>query len=128
MLRDYIHNTHINKYGQMQLGLLTIESIIRIQMCCHPRTSPSLFFVGSNYYCESGAGSSLSQSACHLSNSLWDGAGCSANNTCCSNTDQAWFHHQLSSITLDDIEVRICRNASFSYEGILTDMLELYIQ
>ena len=63
-----------------------------------------------------------------LSDPLWDGAGCSTSNTCCSNTDQSWFHHQLSSITQDDIEVRICRGEVFAREGILVVMLELYIQ
>ena len=91
------------------------------------RPPPS--FVGNNYYCESGAGSSLIQNAYYLSDPLWDGAGCSANNTCCSNTDQPWFHHQLSKMTQDDIEVRICRSNPFnSNEGILVDVLELYIQ
>ena len=85
-------------------------------------------FVGSNYYCESGTGSSVINNAYYLSDPLWDGAGCSASNTCCSNTDQPWFHHQLSSITQDDIEVRVCRGESFISEGILVDILELYIQ
>ena len=85
-------------------------------------------FVSSNYYCESGGGSTYNVSSYYFSDPLWDGAGCSANNTCCSNTDQPWFHHQLSSITQDDIEVRICRSHPFSNnEGILIDILELYI-
>ena len=84
-------------------------------------------FVGNNYYCESGGGSSHNQSAYYFSDPLWDGAGCSAS-TCCSNTDQPWFHHQLNEMTQDDIEVRICRDISFFDEGILVDMLELYIQ
>ena len=87
-------------------------------------------FVDNDYYCESGThtGSSLSRSAYYLSDPLWDGAGCSTNNTCCSNTNQPWFYHQLSEITQDDIEVRICRDQPFTDEGILVDILELYIQ
>ena len=85
-------------------------------------------FVGSNYYCESGGGSTYNANSYHFSDPLWDGAGCSTNNTCCSNTDQPWFHHQLNSITQDDIEVRICRDIHFINEGILVDILELYIQ
>ena len=64
----------------------------------------------------------------YFSDPLWDGAGCSASNTCCSNTDQPWFCHQLNDIIQDDIEVRICRNERFSNEGILAVILELYIQ
>ena len=85
-------------------------------------------FVGSNYYCEPGGGSSWAHGVYLLSNPLWDNAGCSASNTCCSNTDQPWFHHQLSSITQDDVEVRICRGEDFSRgEILLVVMLELHI-
>ena len=86
-------------------------------------------FVYNNYYCESGAvGSYMNDTAYYLSDPLWDGAGCSASNTCCSNTSQPWFYHQLSGITQDDIEVRICRNNYFFRDGILVDILEFYIQ
>ena len=85
-------------------------------------------FVGENYYCESGTETGYSFNAYYFSDPLWDGAGCSASNTCCSNTNQPWFHHQLSSITQNDIEVRICRGDGFSNEDILVDILELYIQ
>ena len=64
----------------------------------------------------------------YFSDPLWDGAGCSANNTCCSNTNQPWFHHQLHNMIQDDIEVRICTNEHFDNEGILVDILDLYIQ
>jgi len=85
-------------------------------------------FVGNNYYCESGAGSNWDYPIYYLSDPLWDGAGCSASNTCCSNANQPWFHHQLSEMTQDDIEVRICRPHHFNDEGILIVVLELYIQ
>ena len=85
-------------------------------------------FVDNNFYCESGALDDFDRDTYYLSDPLWDGAGCSANNTCCSNTNQPWFHHQLSGTTQDDIEVRICVVSSFSNEAILVDILELYIQ
>ena len=90
------------------------------------RSPPS--FVGSNYYCESGAEGTFYTNTYYLSDPLWDGAGCSANNTCCSNTNQPWFYHQLSEMTEDDIEVRICRDQSFASDAILIDILELYMQ
>ena len=90
------------------------------------RAPPS--YVGSNYYCESGTTNNFSIDTYYFSDPLWDGAGCSASNTCCSNTDQPWFHHQLSEMTQDDVEVRICRDQPFSLDDILVDILELYIQ
>ena len=80
--------------------------------------------IKTHYYCESGGKSSWTQSAYYLSDPLWDGADCSANNTGCSNTDQPWFHDQLSEMTQDDIEVRICTDAHFGDEATLVDMLE----
>ena len=82
-------------------------------------------FDGNNYYCESGTGDTLSIIEYYLSDPLWDGAGCSTSNTCCSNTDQPWFHHQLSEMTQDSMEVRICSNENFGNKG---NLLELYIQ
>ena len=104
-----------------------------IYNCCNcpcayrPGPAPPSF-VENNYYCESGTETDEIDSAYYFSDPLWDGAGCSASNTCCSNTDQPWFHHQLSEVTQDDIEVRLCRSDGFSNEGTLVDILELYIQ
>ena len=85
-------------------------------------------FVGPHYYCESGADSSATKSTYYLSDVLWDGAGCSANNTCCSNPHLPWFYRQLNMATDDDIEVRICTSAGFDDEAILITNLELYVQ
>ena len=85
-------------------------------------------FVGSNYYCESGAENSTNISAYYLSDPLWDGSGCSSSNTCCSDINLPWFQYLLNQTTEDGIEVRICANSDYSNEGILIDFLELYIQ
>ena len=84
-------------------------------------------FVGNNYYCESGGVNIANNSAYFLSNPLWDGEGCIHSN-CCSDTTQPWFYHQLSEMTQDDIEVRICLRRDISNEDVLVDILELYIQ
>lgn len=85
-------------------------------------------FVGSNYYCESGAQGSFDVSKYYLNDILWDGRGCSSGNNCCSNTNLPWFQHQLNAMTEDDIEVRLCEDEVFSNEGVLIDILELYVQ
>ena len=92
----------------------------------YPGKNPPSFF-GSNYYCESGAGSSFSFDP-YISDPLWDGSGCSSGNTCCSNINLSWFQYKLSEMTQDDIEVRICRDETFSNEGVPMDILELYVQ
>jgi len=87
-------------------------------------------FVGSHYYCESGASSTYDVNAYYFSDVLWDGAGCSAGNSCCSDRNQPWFYRQLSETTQDDIEVRSCTGANIGFDNgaILITNLELYIQ
>ena len=85
-------------------------------------------FVGSDYYCESGAVDTYDHTMYYLSDPLWDGAGCSVGNNCCSNANQPWFYHKANRKTQDDIEVRICRDENFSNDGILVDILKLYVQ
>ena len=97
--------------------------------CTASPGTPPPSLVGSNYYCESGAKdpSSHMNVTYFLSDPLWDGSGCSSDNNCCSNINLPWFQYQLSQMATDDIEVRICTNQDFSDEGILIDILELYV-
>ena len=85
-------------------------------------------FVNSHYYCESGADSSYDFITYHLSDVLWDGAGCSAGNTCCSDPNLPWFYRQLNQTTQDDIEVRMCTLENSDNEILLMTKLELYVQ
>ena len=121
---------HVNTYGHSYVVKLTDNGNYPTWNCpCAATPGPAPpSFVGSNYYCESGGGSTWTTDTYYFSDPLWDSAGCSAGNRCCSNTDQPWFHHQLSNITQDNIVVRICRPQSFSTDGILVDIFELYIQ
>ena len=64
----------------------------------------------------------------NLSDLLWGGAGCSANNTCCNNPNLPWFYRQLSESSQDDMEVRSCMNESFDNEAVLITSIELYVQ
>ena len=97
--------------------------------CAPAKGTDTPDFVGSNYYCESGAGSSFNSRTYYLDDVLWDGAGCSASgDTCCSNPNLPWFYRQLNETTQDDIEVRICIDEEFNNEAVLITDLELYIQ
>ena len=86
-------------------------------------------YVNNDYYCESGATKKPSGAAYYLSDPLWDGSGCTKNNTCCSDKQQPWFYHNLGSSTTDDIEARLCMSyATFAAGAIVVDQLELFIQ
>ena len=84
-------------------------------------------FVGSHYYCESGT-NFFTIDGFYLSDVLWDGAGCSTGNACCSDPNLPWFYRQLNQTTQDDIEVRSCMDQPFSDEAVLITNLELYIE
>ena len=87
-------------------------------------------FVDDHYYCESGnTGSAPSNHEYYTSDTLWDGYGCHhANNNCCTNPDMPWFFRQFSHSINDDVEARLCHSNFFSYEDILVESIELYIQ
>ena len=57
----------------------------------------------------------------------WDGSGC-ITSSCCEDSIQPWFYHDLNTSTTDDIEVRILKVNAFNNGAILIDQLELYIQ
>jgi len=84
-------------------------------------------FVGTNYYCESGAADVYNSSAYYFNNPLWDRSGCITSN-CCATPTQPWFYQQLSGTTTSDIEARICSYQTIAVGSPLVDQLELYIQ
>ena len=61
-------------------------------------------------------------------NPLWDGKGCNAGNSCCSQAGMPWFYRDVLGKINEPIEARICRDQAYSDEGILIKDLELYIQ
>jgi len=83
-------------------------------------------FVGTNYYCESGAADVYNTSAYYFNDPLWDRSGCITSN-CCATPTQSWFYQQLSGITTNDIEARLCSLYVFVTGSPLIDQLELYI-
>ena len=84
-------------------------------------------FVGTNYYCESGAADTAPSEAYFVNDPLWDGSGCITSN-CCDNAMQPWFYRELNESTSSDIEARLCSWDVFFYEAVLIDQLELYVQ
>jgi dynein heavy chain len=86
------------------------------------------FYVGDNYYCESGYNGDRNgnpPTVLYPSDPLWDGVGCESEGTCCSTAP--WFTVNLVNPTSDDIEVRICASATVKIEDTPIHLLELYI-
>ena len=85
-------------------------------------------FVQDNYYCESGSTGSAAHGTVYATDPLWDGKGCNAGNSCCSQAGMPWFYRDVLGKINELIEARICRDQPYSDEGILIKDLELYIQ
>ena len=90
------------------------------------RLPPS--FVHENYYCESGTVDRTLHRIYYTADPVWDGKGCSSENSCCSEPNLPWFYRQIPLTADNDIEARICRDEAFSNEGVLVQELQLYIQ
>ena len=86
-------------------------------------------FVGNDYYCESGAGSSWSN-ILYTSNPLWDGQGCGSIETaCCNVTGIPWFHRDYGSTTTTDyIELRVCGDEGTGNEDVPVGFYKIYVK
>ena len=83
-------------------------------------------FVGNDYFCDTGTSGHFSF-AFQPDDPLWDGAGCGPLNTCCSFNNPPWFYRQLPQHTTDDIEMRLCFDQGGVDEGMVVEMVDIYI-
>ena len=90
-----------------------------------PHTVPS--FVGNNYFCATGSHNEPPRTVLS-DNPLWDGVGCTGNNTCCQFNQPPWFCRTLPTATSDDLEVRICANQLTRNENTYISNIELYVR
>ena len=85
-------------------------------------------FVHDNYYCESGNVQDSVVSGVFTSDSIWDGEGCSSDNSCCSEPNLPWFYRQFPQTASENIETQICRDQVSTEENILIWRIQLYVQ
>ena len=82
-------------------------------------------FVGNDYYCESGPGSS---GILYVEDILWDGQQCNGiESTCCTTPNMPWFLKTLNEETNDNIELRVCASGTTITEETPLDIIEIYI-
>ena len=84
-------------------------------------------FVKEHYYCESGT-NGYGSVYTHESDPLWDGRGCPAGDDCCSILGAPWFYRYFTESENGAVEVRICRDESYSNEATLLEQVAMYIQ
>ena len=86
-------------------------------------------FVGDDFFCESGLHSPWNfQYILYPDDVLWDGQYCTSTSTCCQLNNPPWFTKNLSSATVDDIELRICATGTPSTDDVPLELIELYVQ
>ena len=88
------------------------------------RTPP--WFVGHNYYCESGSHGDPPRQWL-TGNPLWDGKGCYSKSNCCANNRLPWFMNAVLETTNSDIEVRWMDPQTHANGAIGIEQLELYV-
>ena len=107
---------------------LTETASINGMSNCPCSTSPGSrapSFVGINYYCESGNPTDTFTSQLYTNDKLWDGKQCEG--SCCTGADTPpWFKVHLSSMTSDDIEIRILGNEGTSTEDTPVELIEMF--
>ena len=90
-------------------------------------TAPS--FVRDNYYCESGTTfNGHNPGKYYTDDPLWDGKGCSTNNSCCAQPNLPWFYRQIPLTSKENLEVRICCDEPFTNEAVLVKEIQFYVQ
>ena len=79
-------------------------------------------FVGNHYFCEGAGG--------NWNDLLWDGNGCSSQETlCCSAPGLPWFHRDYGNTTTTDyIELRVCADQETGNEDAPVSYYEIYIK
>ena len=87
-------------------------------------------FVGQNYFCETGITQWDRRTHVFWPNGdpLWDGQGCGPTSSCCTFNSPPWFNVTLSSLTSDNIEVRICNRSTIQTSDTSIQLLELYVK
>ena len=99
---------------------------------CSSTSSQSLqSFVGNNYYCESGNPNWGTQVRVYGNDPLWDGQGCSSNESpCCAPPDLPWFFRDFGNATSNlGLELRICGDEGvYNNEDTLIKTYEFYVK
>ena len=84
-------------------------------------------FLGNDYFCDT-ASKDFHRYIFYGDDPLWDGAGCSEFNTCCSWNCPPWFRKVMYPPTSDNIEMRLCANENRGNEDITFETLQIYVQ
>ena len=85
-------------------------------------------YVGNDYFCDSGTLIFPNPEQTYTTDPLWDGSGCAPASACCGFNSPPWFCKKLQQPSIDDIELRVCRDELGGDEDIQISFIELYVR
>ena len=95
--------------------------------CKQNSTTVTPPYVGTDYYCESGVHFCCLMSLFY-NDPLWDGQQCGGGEApCCTHPNMPWFIKTLNETTIEDIELRLCKDAYIPGDTPL-ELIELFVQ
>ena len=100
--------------------------------CSQGSTQTVQFFIGNDYFCESGnpATDGTWQPILYTSDPLWDGKGCGSleSDCCASRPSLPWFNKVLNITNTDYLELRVCGDQDTVDEDAPVSYYELYVK
>ena len=95
---------------------------------CAGGGNPVPWFVGSDYYCESGNPTQQWTLQFYSSDVLWDRQQCRGyEGTCCNPLDLPWFCKTFPNTIHENLEVRLCMDEIATNEDVAIESFELYL-
>ena len=92
-----------------------------------PDTVP--YFVGNDYYCESGNPTPFLRQVFFPDDVLWDRKSCTLKEVpCCKDPWLPYFRKELTELTTDPIELRLCHNQPGSDESTPIESYEFFVR
>ena len=128
------HGTPRKHIWTLMAGFSEINDFLngRLTCPCQQGSQQSAYlqsFIGNDYFCEAGLPTTNYLNALYTSDPLWDGKQCgSLEQPCCNVTGLPWFHKTLSSMTEDDIELRVCCDQDTADEDVTYSTFEIYVK
>ena len=124
----YLRNSIVNIWSFVAATQVNYKMTENVCPCipndsgiAHPNS-----YIGSNYFCDTGT--SVAQSGIFYSkNPMWDGYGCTGNNTCCSFNNPPWFCRKLPQPTTEPIVLKIGLKRNPSITDIAIEEVDIYV-
>lgn len=124
---------HIWSFAMTSTNSEISNGFLRSCSCTNPNADIASsfqhpFFVGDDYFCDTGNFGGRTNPTFFDGNPVWDGVGCMGNSVCCEFNTPPWFCKALPEPITDDLEIRICNQQAEVHEDAYVRLIEIYTQ